>query len=82
MTENIYTLTRLYILNNSLTQPLQENYMYNNKSSALSKDKIFGAKNYTNINFILNNIKLFEKIIITNLLHLYFSAVREVEVQK
>ena len=53
--------------------------MYNNKSSALSKDKIFGAKNYTNINFILNNIKSFEKISITNMLYLYFSL-REVEV--
>jgi len=53
--------------------------MYNNKNSALSKDTIFGTKNYTNINFILNNIKLFEKIGITNLLYLYFS-VREVEV--
>ncbi len=81
MTENIYTLTRLYILNNSLTQPLQENYMYNSNNFAFSKDKIFGAKNYTNINFILNNIKLFEKISIINLLYLYFS-VREVEVQK
>ena len=53
--------------------------MYNNKSSALSKDTIFGAKNYTNINFILNDIKLFEKISISNLLYLYFS-VRELEV--
>ena len=53
--------------------------MYNSNNFALSKDTIFGTKNYTNINFILNNIKLFEKISITNLLYLYFS-VREVEV--
>ena len=79
MTENIYTLTRLCILNNSLTQPLQENYMYNSNNFALSKDTIFGAKNHANINSILNNIKLFENINITNLLYLYFS-VREVEV--
>ena len=72
MTENTYTLTRLYILNNSSTQPLQENYMYNSNNFALSKDTIFGAKNHANIN-------LFEKISITNLLYLYFS-VREVEV--
>ena len=80
MTENIYTLTRLYILNNSLTQPLQENYMYSSNNFALSKDTIFfGVKNHANINSILNNIKLFEKISIINLLYLYFS-VREVEV--
>jgi hypothetical protein len=54
--------------------------MYNSNNFALSKDTIFGTKNHANINSILNNIKLFEKIIITNLLHLYFSAVREVEV--
>jgi hypothetical protein len=53
--------------------------MYNSNNFALSKDTIFGTKNYTNINFILNNIKLFEKISITNLLYLYFS-VREMEV--
>lgn len=79
MTENIYTLTRLCILNNSLTQPLQENYMYNSNNFALSKDTIFEAKNHTNINSVLNNIKLFKKISIINLLYLYFS-VREVEV--
>ena len=56
--------------------------MYNSNNFALSKDTIFfGAKNHANINSILNNIKLFEKISITNLLYLYFS-VREVEVQK
>ena len=53
--------------------------MHNSNNFALSKDIIFGAKNHTNINSILNNIKLFEKIRITNLLYLYFS-VREVEV--
>ena len=53
--------------------------MYNSNNFALSKDTIFGAKNPVNINSILNNIKLFEKISITNLLYLYFS-VREVEV--
>ena len=53
--------------------------MHNSNNFALSKDTIFGAKNYANINFILNNIKLFKKISITNLLYLYFS-VREVEV--
>jgi hypothetical protein len=55
--------------------------MYNSNNSALSKDIIFQAKNHTNINSILNNIKSFEKISIINLLYLYFS-VREVEVQK
>ena len=53
--------------------------MYNSNNFALSKDTIFGTKNYTNINFILNDIKLFEKISISNLLYLYFS-VREMEV--
>lgn len=54
--------------------------MYSSNNSALSKDTIFfGAKNHVNINSILNNIKLFENINITNLLYLYFS-VREVEV--
>jgi len=53
--------------------------MYNSNNFALSKDTIFGAKNQANINFILNNIKLFENINITNLFCLYFS-VREVEV--
>ncbi len=53
--------------------------MHNSNNSALSKDTIFGAKNHANINSILNNIKLFEKISIINLLYLYFS-VREVEV--
>ncbi len=53
--------------------------MYNSNNFALSKDTIFGTKNYTNINFILNNIKLFEKISIINLFCLYFS-VGEVEV--
>jgi len=53
--------------------------MYNSNNFAFSKDKIFGAKNHANINSILNNIKLFENINITNLFCLYFS-VREVEV--
>jgi hypothetical protein len=53
--------------------------MYNSNNFALSKDTIFEAKNHANINSILNNIKLFENINITNLLYLYFS-VREVEV--
>ena len=53
--------------------------MHNSNNFALSKDTIFGVKNYTNINSVLNNIKLFKKISITNLLYLYFS-VREVEV--
>jgi len=53
--------------------------MYSSNNSALSKDTIFGAKNHDNINSILNNIKSFEKISITNMLYLYFS-VREVEV--
>ena len=53
--------------------------MYSSNNFALSKDTIFGSKNHVNINSILNNIKLFEKISITNLVYLYFS-VREVEV--
>jgi hypothetical protein len=53
--------------------------MYNSNNFALSKDTIFGTKNHYNINSILNNIKSFEKISITNLLYLCFS-VREVEV--
>jgi len=53
--------------------------MHNSNNFALSKDTIFGAKNHTNINSVLNNIKLFKKISITDLLYLYFS-VREVEV--
>jgi len=53
--------------------------MYNSSNFTLSKDIIFGAKNHTNINFILNNIKLFEKIRIINLLYFY-SSVREMEV--
>lgn len=53
--------------------------MYSSNNFALSKDTIFGAKKQVNINSILNNIKLFEEISITNLLYLYFS-VRELEV--
>ena len=53
--------------------------MYNSSNFTLSKDIIFGTKNHTNINFILNNIKLFEKISIINLLYFY-SSVREMEV--
>ena len=53
--------------------------MYSSNNFALSKDTIFGVKNHANINSILNNIKLFKKISIINLLHLYFS-IREVEV--
>jgi len=53
--------------------------MYNSSNFTLSKDIIFGVKNHTNINFILNNIKLFEKIRIINLLYFY-SSVREMEV--
>ena len=53
--------------------------MYNSNNFALSKDTIFGAKKQVNINSILNNIKLFEKISIINLLYFY-SSVREMEV--
>ena len=53
--------------------------MYNSNNFALSKDIIFGAKNHANINFILNNIKSFEKIRIITLLYFY-SSVREMEV--
>ncbi len=79
VTEDIYTFRRLkYPHFISITLHI-EDHMYNSNNSALSKDVIFGAKNYTNINSVLNNIKLFKKISITNLVYLYFS-VREVEV--
>ena len=39
--------------------------MHNSNNSALSKDTIFGAKNHTNINSILNNASILEEISVT-----------------
>ena len=39
--------------------------MHNSNNSALSKDTIFGAKNHTNINSILNNSSILEEISVT-----------------
>ena len=36
--------------------------MYNSNNFALSKDTIFGAKNHTNINSVLNNSSVLEEI--------------------
>lgn len=41
--------------------------MDNSNNSALSKDTIFGAKNQTNINSVLNNSSILEEISISSL---------------